>query len=59
MENDDTVTIEVNKTDLKHQLSKLILATVAGFAAQKAAESLFDKVTNRNSNAKTIDTDSE
>lgn len=55
MENEDTVKIEVNKTDLKHQFGKLILATAAGFIAQKVAENAYDKFAHRNQNT-TADT---
>ena len=43
MENDDKITIEVDKDNLKYQFGKLILATAAGFLAQKVAENAYDK----------------
>lgn len=59
MEDNETVTIEVNKTSLKRDLSKLVLVAVTGFAAERLAGIAFDKITNRNSDAPTIEIDSE
>lgn len=47
MEDNDNIVIEVNKTDIRHQLGKLVLVTVAGFAAQKIAENVFDKLVDK------------
>lgn len=59
MENDETVTIEVNKTSLKRDISKLFLVAITGFAAERFAGIVFDKVTNRTSDEPTFELDSE
>ena len=54
MEN-DTIVVEVNKTDLKYQLAKVLVSTAAGFVASKLAENAFEHFVNRDRTSSTDD----
>ena len=48
MAEDDKITVEVNKSDLKHQLAKVLVSTAAGFIASKLAENAYERLTTKN-----------
>lgn len=59
MEDNDTVEITVNKTGLKRDIAKLITVALTGFAAERFAGALFDRMTKTKTDVPTIDIDSE
>lgn len=59
MEDNDTVEITVNKTSLKRDITKLITVALTGFAAERFAGALFDRMTKTNTDVPTIEIDSE
>lgn len=55
MADSDKITVEVDKSDLKHQLAKVLVSTAAGFIASKLAESAYERLTNRDKSNATAD----
>lgn len=47
MADSDKITVEVDKSDLKHQLAKVLVSTAAGFIASKLAENAYERLTTK------------
>ena len=44
MEDSETVEVEVKKVELKHEFGKLMIGSIAAYAAEKLTSKAYDKV---------------